>query len=70
MTGGKEGKIQLRDYSSLKEVGEVKAYGWKNGYLSFVYGSWNKGVIYTAGKDGSFYMWRLNNAEIKGDDKL
>lgn len=61
----------MRDYNSLKEVGEIKAYGWKNGFLSCVYASWSKGVIYTAGRDGSFYMWKMaNNTEIQGDDKL
>jgi len=30
LTGGREGKVHLRDYNNLNSIGEIKAYGWKN----------------------------------------
>jgi hypothetical protein len=68
VTGGKEGKVQLRDYKNFKDVKEIKAYGWKNAVMSCVAGSWNRGLIYTAGTDGSFYMWKLGEFQLKGED--
>ncbi len=38
--------------------------------MTCVMGSWNRGLLLTAGKDGSFYMWKVDEWQAKGEDKV
>ncbi len=38
--------------------------------MTCVVGSWNSGLVLTAGKDGSFYMWKVDEWQAKGEDRV
>jgi hypothetical protein len=38
--------------------------------MSCIAGSWNRGLVFTAGRDGSFYMWKVGEWQVKGEDKV
>jgi hypothetical protein len=50
-------------------VKNINAYGWRSQTIKYIsLSSSNKGLVYVSGSDGSFYVWKLAEFEIKGKD--
>ncbi len=67
MSGGGDGSVQLRETANLSSVRGYKVAGWKQESLSAVASS-SKGGVYAGSHDGCFQVWRVEGAEVVGDE--
>mgnify|MGYP001611782999 CR=1 FL=1 len=54
-----DGSILIRDTKNLMNVTEIKAHNYKFSGVSCIAFSHNSEMMYTAGNDGSLFLWEL-----------
>lgn len=70
LSAGTEGTVQIRDYINFKDAQTLKVYGWKSQTIKYISPSSTKGIAYVSGTDGSFYVWKYLQCDIKGNDQI